>query len=153
MSAEDKCWISGSSGPYGNAEPKSLDFLCRAVGRYLQGAFENVSTDPGRTEDDVAKIGLDYTLRGKSRKEAARMFFETLVWLQLLCISLWTSQAFTFYWTTPIAFICMKIVVLSRNGVLQNQPLLQMSTNSKFCAAYLISQNIEVINDGWKLHK
>jgi cohesin complex subunit SCC1 len=51
----------------------------RAVGRYLQGAFENVSTDPGRTEDDVAKIGLDYTLRGKSRKEAARMFFETLV--------------------------------------------------------------------------
>ncbi|CAK9270162.1 unnamed protein product [Sphagnum jensenii] len=61
------------------SEPKTLDFLCRAVGRYLQGAFENVSTDPGRTEDDVAKIGLDYTLRGKSRKEAARMFFETLV--------------------------------------------------------------------------
>jgi hypothetical protein len=47
----------------------------------------------------------------------------------------------------------MKIVVLSKNGVLQNQPVLQMSTNSKFCAAYLISQNIEVINDGWKLHK
>ncbi|CAK9872915.1 unnamed protein product [Sphagnum jensenii] len=66
-------------GSYGNAEPKTLDFLCRAVGRYLQGAFENVSTDPSRTEDDVAKIGLDYTLRGKSRKEAARMFFETLV--------------------------------------------------------------------------
>ncbi|CAK9221275.1 unnamed protein product [Sphagnum troendelagicum] len=61
------------------SEPKTLDFLCRAVGRYLQGTFENVSTDPGRTEDDVAKIGLDYTLRGKSRKEAARMFFETLV--------------------------------------------------------------------------
>ncbi|CAM6028317.1 unnamed protein product [Sphagnum balticum] len=71
--------ISAFWGPYGNAEPKSLDFLCRAVGRYLQGAFENVSTDPGRTEDDVVKIGLDYTLRGKSRKEAARMFFETLV--------------------------------------------------------------------------
>ncbi|CAK9219902.1 unnamed protein product [Sphagnum troendelagicum] len=71
--------ISALYGSYGNGEPKTLDFLCRAVGRYLQGAFENVSTDPGRTEDDVAKIGLDYTLRGKSRKEAARMFFETLV--------------------------------------------------------------------------
>ncbi|CAK9212386.1 unnamed protein product [Sphagnum troendelagicum] len=52
---------------------------CRAVGRYLQGAFENINTDTNREEGDVAKFGLDHTLRGKSRKEAARMFFETLV--------------------------------------------------------------------------
>ncbi|CAM6040032.1 unnamed protein product [Sphagnum compactum] len=51
----------------------------RAVGRYLQGAFENINTDTNREEGDVAKFGLDHTLRGKSRKEAARMFFETLV--------------------------------------------------------------------------
>ncbi|CAK9868453.1 unnamed protein product [Sphagnum jensenii] len=52
---------------------------CRAVGRYLQGAFENINSDSNREEGDVAKFGLDHTLRGKSRKEAARMFFETLV--------------------------------------------------------------------------
>ncbi|CAK9266030.1 unnamed protein product [Sphagnum jensenii] len=58
---------------------EDLNNECRAVGRYLQGAFENINTDTNREEGDVAKFGLDHTLRGKSRKEAARMFFETLV--------------------------------------------------------------------------
>lgn len=55
-------------------------FVRRAVGGYLQGAFENLNADTRRGEKDgVSTIGLDHTLRGKSRKEAARMFFETLV--------------------------------------------------------------------------
>jgi hypothetical protein len=63
--------------------PESPLFRCvsRAVGGYLQGVFEGLNADTSRRDKDMApKIGLDHTLRGKTRKEAARMFFETLVW-------------------------------------------------------------------------
>ena len=54
-----------------------LGYLYRAVGGYLQGVFESLGA--GREEGDEPRIGLDHTLRGKTRKEAARLFFETLV--------------------------------------------------------------------------
>ncbi|XP_024378145.1 sister chromatid cohesion 1 protein 4 [Physcomitrium patens] len=52
----------------------------RAVGGYLQGVFAGLAGGAEiREKEQSPKIGLDYTLRGKTRKEAARLFFETLV--------------------------------------------------------------------------
>ncbi|XP_073390608.1 sister chromatid cohesion 1 protein 4 isoform X2 [Physcomitrium patens] len=52
----------------------------RAVGGYLQGVFAGLAGGAEiREKEQSPKIGLHYTLRGKTRKEAARLFFETLV--------------------------------------------------------------------------
>jgi hypothetical protein len=56
-----------------------VGYLYRAVGGYLQGVFQSLGAGAEREEGDEPKIGLDHTLRGKTRKEAARLFFETLV--------------------------------------------------------------------------
>lgn len=53
--------------------------MYRAVGGYLQGVFEGLGARIEQRRDEVPRIGLDHTLRGKTRKEAARLFFETLV--------------------------------------------------------------------------
>ena len=47
--------------------------FCRAVAKYLQTIFDN----EGGNERKV--ISVDSLLAGKTRKEASRMFFETLV--------------------------------------------------------------------------
>ena len=47
--------------------------LCRGVARYLKNIFDEES---GRGRKSVA---VDHLLAGKTRKEASRMFFETLV--------------------------------------------------------------------------
>lgn len=55
-------------------------YLYRAVGGYLQGVFAGLGAGIEREVGvDIPRIGLDHTLRGKTRKEAARLFFETLV--------------------------------------------------------------------------
>lgn len=48
-------------------------YLCRAVSKYLQTLFIKES-ERGRTS-----LSMDSLLVGKTRKEASRMFFETLV--------------------------------------------------------------------------
>lgn len=50
-----------------------LVYLCRGVARYLKNMFDKES---GRGRKSVA---IDQLLAGKTRKEACRMFFETLV--------------------------------------------------------------------------
>lgn len=61
-----------------------MGYLYRAVGGYLQGVFESLNAVTEiREKEESPKIGLDRTLRGKTRKEAARLFFETLVCAQL----------------------------------------------------------------------
>lgn len=47
--------------------------FCRAVAKYLQNLFDK-ETVHGRKV-----LELDHLLAGKTRKEASRMFFETLV--------------------------------------------------------------------------
>lgn len=48
-------------------------FVCRGVARYLKTLFDEES---GRGRKNVV---IDHLVNGKSRKEASRMFFETLV--------------------------------------------------------------------------
>jgi cohesin complex subunit SCC1 len=48
-------------------------WLCRGVARYLKTLFDEES-GPGRKS-----VAIDHLVRGKTRKEASRMFFETLV--------------------------------------------------------------------------
>jgi len=60
---------------------KEVGYLYRAVGGYLQGVFESLGARMEERQEDSPRIGLDHTLRGKTRKEAARLFFETLVCL------------------------------------------------------------------------
>ncbi|KAH9329658.1 hypothetical protein KI387_001766, partial [Taxus chinensis] len=51
----------------------------RAVSRYLKTAFESMDYDSKKPEaENRQKLSLDHLLVGKRRKEAARMFFETL---------------------------------------------------------------------------
>lgn len=52
----------------------------RAVSRYLKLAFESMDYDLKKSEaENRQNLSLDHLLVGKKRKEAARMFFETLV--------------------------------------------------------------------------
>eukprot|EP00271_Cylindrocystis_brebissonii_P004848 TRINITY_DN16765_c0_g1_i1.p1 TRINITY_DN16765_c0_g1~~TRINITY_DN16765_c0_g1_i1.p1 ORF type:complete len:1175 (+),score=305.69 TRINITY_DN16765_c0_g1_i1:188-3712(+) len=56
----------------------------RNVGKYLQSAFESLSEHQRRGGESSAspeeqRLGLDRMVAGKPRREAARMFFETLV--------------------------------------------------------------------------
>lgn len=52
----------------------------RAVSRYLKTVFEGMDQNSKKPqEENNQKLGLDRLLVGKTRKEAARMFFETLV--------------------------------------------------------------------------
>ncbi|KAL3686692.1 hypothetical protein R1sor_013001 [Riccia sorocarpa] len=52
----------------------------RAVGHYLRSTLESKNEYMRKREEEgTPKIGLDQILVGKLRKEAARMFFETLV--------------------------------------------------------------------------
>nr|ABR18449.1 unknown [Picea sitchensis] len=52
----------------------------RAVSRYLKTVFEGMDQNSKKPqEENQLKLGLDRLLVGKTRKEAARMFFETLV--------------------------------------------------------------------------
>jgi len=52
----------------------------RAVSRYLKTVFEGMDQNSKKPqEENQQKLGLDRLLVGKTRKEAARMFFETLV--------------------------------------------------------------------------
>ncbi|GLJ15441.1 hypothetical protein SUGI_0253490 [Cryptomeria japonica] len=52
----------------------------RAVSRYLKLAFESMDYDIKKSEaENRQNLSLDHLLVGKKRKEAARMFFETLV--------------------------------------------------------------------------
>lgn len=52
----------------------------RAVSRYLKTVFEGMDHNSNKTQgENQQKLGLDRLLVGKTRKEAARMFFETLV--------------------------------------------------------------------------
>lgn len=48
-------------------------WLFRGVARYLKTLFDEES-GPGRK-----RVAIDHLVRGKTRKEASRMFFETLV--------------------------------------------------------------------------
>jgi hypothetical protein len=50
-----------------------LHFLCRGVAKYLKTLFD-VESGLGRKS-----VAIDRLLNGKTRKEASRMFFETLV--------------------------------------------------------------------------
>lgn len=50
-----------------------VDFLCRGVAKYLKTLFDEES-GLGRK-----RVAIDHLLNGKTRKEASRMFFETLV--------------------------------------------------------------------------
>jgi hypothetical protein len=45
----------------------------------LRQVFQSLGAGAKRKEGDEPKIGLDHTLWGKTRKEATRFFFETLV--------------------------------------------------------------------------
>eukprot|EP01018_Ginkgo_biloba_P014753 Gb_15721 [translate_table: standard] len=52
----------------------------RAVSRYLKTVFDGMDCNSKKPEtENQHKLGLDRLLVGKTRKEAARMFFETLV--------------------------------------------------------------------------
>lgn len=50
-----------------------ISFYCRAVSKYLQTLFVK------EAEQGRRSLNLEHLLVGKSRKEASRMFFETLV--------------------------------------------------------------------------
>lgn len=56
-----------------------MGYIYRAVGGYLQGVFESLGATVQGRQEDSPRVGIDHTLRGKTRKEAARLFFETLV--------------------------------------------------------------------------
>jgi len=55
-------------------------FIHRAVAKYLQTVFDKEDLH-GRKE-----LHLDNLLVGKTKKEASRMFFETLVWSRIILI-------------------------------------------------------------------
>ncbi|OAE28424.1 hypothetical protein AXG93_115s1130 [Marchantia polymorpha subsp. ruderalis] len=65
---------------YGQKETLVQDNSGWAVGHYLRSTLESKDAHmKKREEEGIPKLGLDQILVGKSRKEAARMFFETLV--------------------------------------------------------------------------
>jgi len=55
----------------------TIAFIHRAVAKYLQTVFDKEDLH-GRKE-----LHLDNLLVGKTKKEASRMFFETLVWSRI----------------------------------------------------------------------
>lgn len=58
----------------------NLRFSCRAVAKYLQTLFDKEAVNGKRV------VGMDSLLNGKTRKEASRMFFETLVSLIIIIV-------------------------------------------------------------------
>lgn len=62
--------------------------VSRGVARYLKTLFDEES---GLGRKSVA---IDHLLNGKTRKEASRMFFETLVWCPLVFMVLMLYYAF-----------------------------------------------------------
>ena len=70
--------------------------MCRAVATYLKSIFEKVEHMCSSESQQPAEISLDELLKGRTRKEAARMYFETLASiLLLLCLGFTEMGDFT----------------------------------------------------------
>ena len=67
---------------------KQMMFWHRKVGRYLKTMFEGMEDISNKTGQDHRNLGLERLLACKTRREAARMFFETLVISLSLSLSL-----------------------------------------------------------------
>eukprot|EP00249_Psilotum_nudum_P024091 c29089_g1_i1 orf=693-3179(+) len=66
----------------------------RALAQYLKTAFETLDSSPKLHADLPAKLSLNRLLEARTRKEAARMFFETLVLKTKDCIEVQQDSGF-----------------------------------------------------------
>eukprot|EP00245_Coleochaete_scutata_P016692 TRINITY_DN7885_c0_g1_i1.p1 TRINITY_DN7885_c0_g1~~TRINITY_DN7885_c0_g1_i1.p1 ORF type:complete len:486 (-),score=129.46 TRINITY_DN7885_c0_g1_i1:473-1795(-) len=78
--AEDDDDDNEEEGQHGKAKiDDGWSARTRAVGKYLKGAFEGMGADTTTKESQMPELGISQMLHGKSKREAARLYFEVLL--------------------------------------------------------------------------